>query len=120
MTDTTAAGIKFGQVLAVGGGGLIAGALMSGPWHHRVFAAICGCLAAVVLGPLLTPVAVHFWTMLLTSLGVPPSDISHDSVANGCGFLIGLTGVDVCRWLIDRTKGTLRVIRLPWMKGGAE
>lgn len=108
------AGYKIGQAFAIGAGSVIAGGLMVGPWYQRLLAAGCGCLSAIVLAPILDPIAIHFWAMFLNSIGVPPAEMSPDSIRGGTDFLVGLTGVDICRWLIDRTKGGLKMLTIPF------
>lgn len=106
-------GLKLGQMVAIGAGSIIAGGLMNGPWYQRIAAAGCGCLAAMVLTPMFAPIATHFWFAALNQIGIPPEELSRDSVVSGTAFLIGLTGVDVCRWLIERTKGALSSMKTP-------
>ena len=111
------AGFKIGHFLAIGAGGLIAGGLLTGrPWYERAIAATSGCLAAIVLTPLFSPIAIHFWGGLFQLLNIPPEEMSREAVSNGASFLIGLTGIDICRWLIDKTKATLASIVLPFSR----
>jgi hypothetical protein len=56
------------------------------------------------------------WTSIYQYLGVDPAELPRDSVIGFAGFALGLTGIDICRWLIERTKFGLSIARIPWPK----
>ncbi len=122
MTEPiTILGLKVGTAASMGAGSFVAALLMNGqPWYVRVVAGISGCAAAYILTPILTPLAMAAWVKIYTSLGISPDELSRDSVAGFVGFASALTGIDICRWIIDRTKYVLSKLKIPsfnWGKG---
>jgi hypothetical protein len=114
----TILGVKMSTAVAIGGGSVAATILMPGDsWKLRFVAGACGAICAFVMTPLVTPLAFKAWAMIFSSIGAPVEELSRDSVAGFVGFVCALTGIDICRFLIDRTKGGLKIVRLPWMKG---
>ena len=122
MTDPASiAGVKLGTATAIAAGSFVAGLLMQGqPWYVRLTAGLCGAAAAVILTPILTPIAYKGWLMAYEALKIPADELSRDAVSGFVGFAAGLTGIDLCRAIIDRTKGMLSVLRLPWVNRGSK
>ena len=119
MTDpATFAGGKVSTLFAMGSGAGVSSLLMAGPWHVRLIAALSGAACTYVGTPIISPIAVKVWADLYGWMGVPVAELPRDSVVGFVGFLLGLTGVDVCRWMIERTKWGLKLLRLPpWRRG---
>lgn len=118
MTDpATLAGYKVGTMVSMAAGASVAGLLMSGPWHLRLMAGAVGALFAAVGTPLFSPLIEAALAAMYSAAHVDASRIPADSVAGFTGFILGLTGIDVCRWIVDRTKGGLKRLRLPFPRG---
>lgn len=109
-------GVKVGSVVATGAGSAVAAMLMTGPWYIRAIAAVCGATCSYVMTPLITPVAYAGWVWVFTKLGISPEELPRDGVSGFVGFLLGLTGIDICRWMIDQTKTNLGKLKFPWPK----
>lgn len=110
-------GMKAGTATAVAAGSFVAGLLMQGqPLHVRIIAGMCGCAASFVLTPLITPIAFVAWSHIFQWTGTPVIELSRDAVSGFVGFATGLTGIDFCRWLIERSKFALSKLRIPWRK----
>ncbi len=108
-------GVKVGTMAAMTAGSFVAGLLMQGqPLHVRLIAGACGCAAAFVFTPILTPIAFKGWALVYAGLGVPVGELSRDQVSGFVGFASGLTGIDLCRKLIETTKTGLSSIKFPW------
>ncbi len=107
-------GAKMSAGTSLAAGASIAALIMQGqPWHVRLMAALCGTAAAVVFTPILSPVSVHLVGTVYYWLQVPPADVPREAIVNGTAFLLGLTGIDICRWMIERTKFGLSILRFP-------
>lgn len=115
MTDpTTFAGYKLSTLIGVGAGSTAAAMLMGGPWYLRMIAGAVGGLFASVGTPIFAPLVEAGFAALYGMANVPAARIPADSISGFTGFVLGLTGIDICRWIIDRTKGGLSGLRLPW------
>lgn len=116
MTEpVTYMGVKVGTMAAMTAGSVVAGLLMQGqPLHVRIIAGACGCAAAFILTPIISPIAFAGWTKIFVWLGVPIGELTRSSVDGFVGFVGGMTGIDICRWMIDRTKTGLSAIKFPW------
>lgn len=111
------AGFKVGTVLGIGAGASVASLIIEGSWRVRLTAGVSGAFSAIFLTPILSPVALRFLTLTYNWLGVPLEHLPVDSVAGFVGFGAGLTGIDICRWIIERTKGGLKLARWPvWLR----
>lgn len=110
----TLAGVKMSTMIAMGAGSATSSLLMQGPWPLRLVAGLCGATCTFVGTPVLTPLAFKFWAQVYDWCGVASDELSRDSVAGFVGFLLALTGIDICRWLIERTKFGLSILRIPW------
>lgn len=115
MTEplSSIAGVKVGTILGIGAGASVASLIIHGPWHVRLVAGVSGALCAFFVTPILSPVALRFLIVAYDTLGVPIDHLPADSVAGFVGFTAGLTGIDICRWIIDRTKDGLKRVRIP-------
>lgn len=110
------AGVKAGTMLGIGAGASVASLIIQGPWYVRLVAGVSGALCAFFVTPILSPIALRFIVIAYDAIGVPAEHLPVDSVAGFVGFAAGLTGIDICRWIIDRTKGGLKLARFPsWM-----
>lgn len=111
--DTVVAGYKVGTLFAIGAGSSVVTMLMGGPWYARIVAGVSGACMSFVGTPIITPIAFRFWQEIYVWIGVDPAALSRDSVAGFAGFVLALTGIDICRWLIERIKSTLWALRIP-------
>lgn len=112
--SVSVAGYKAGSAIAMGGGATAAALLMQGPMWSRITAGVVGGLLAFVATPLLAPIVEQAFVGLYSLAGVASSSLPKSSVEGVTGFGVALTGIDLCRWLIDRTKGLLATMKLPW------
>jgi len=114
MADEWIAGMKAPGLVGMVGGASAAAMLMSGPWHLRCVAGMVGGIFTVVgtlvFAPIVEGLVAHGYTMV----GVEVARMPVDSVTGLTGFVLGLTGIDASRWIIERTKGALLIIKLPW------
>ena len=115
--------VKAGAVIGIAGGAAAAAILMSGPWPLRMAAGICGGLFAAVGTPIFAPIVEALVTQMYAWSGVSPNKVLAvgDAIAGFTGFILGLTGIDFCRFIIDRTKSGLHKLSLPpWRKKTGE
>lgn len=112
--SVSVAGYRAGSAIAMGGGAAAAALLMQGPLWSRITAGLIGGLLAFVATPLLAPIVEQAFVVLYGLAGVSPASLPRSSVEGVTGFGVALTGIDMCRWLIDRTKGLLATLKLPF------
>lgn len=112
--NATVAGYRTGSVIAMGGGATAAALLMQGPMWLRITAGVIGGVVAFVATPILAPVVEQLFVWLYGLAGVPAANLPRGSVEGVTGFGVALTGIDICRWTIDRTKGLLATLKLPF------
>lgn len=117
MTDPASiAGYKLGTVVAMTGGATAASLLMAGPLWARLAAGVIGGALAFVATPILAPLAEELFAWVYRLAGVTRDHIPPGSVEGVTGFVVALTGIDCCRWVIERTKGALAALRLPFTR----
>lgn len=109
----TLAGYKASTLVSMGAGATVAGLLLGGRWWERLIAGAAGGLFAFVATPLFAPLLQAGWAWAYAQLGLPPTAVEHEAVAGFTGFVLGLTGIDICRFIMDRTKGGLSTLKLP-------
>jgi hypothetical protein len=95
------------------GSGAAAG-LTPGPWYVRLFAGFCGVSVAFVFTPVFSPLALSLFGYAYGLAGVPASQIPSESLTGVTGFVLAITGIDVCRTVIDRGKTLMTKIPLQW------
>jgi len=115
-TAMAATGYKAGSMIAMAGGATAAGLLMQGPMWSRITAGVIGGLLAFVATPLIAPIVEQAFVALYGLANVPASSLPRGSVEGVTGFGVALTGIDLCRWLIERVKGLLATLKLPWRR----
>jgi hypothetical protein len=121
MTDpATIAGYKLGTLVGMGSGATAAALLMNGPIRVRLIAGAVGGVFSYVGTPLFVPLVHETFKWIYALVGADISRIEVDSVAGFTGFVLALCGIDFCRWIIERTKFGLSIMRIPWpwTKGG--
>lgn len=114
--NATVAGYRTGSVIAMGGGATACALLMQGPTWSKITAGVIGGVVAFVATPVLSPLVESLFIWFYGLAGVPGSALPRSSVEGVTGFLVALTGIDICRFTIDKTKGLLSSIKLPWGK----
>lgn len=118
MDDTPAiVGYKLGTLMGIGGGAMAAGLLMNGPLRVRIIAGTVGGCLSFVGTPLFVPIVEKAFHWIYGAIGADASQIDSRSIAGFTGFVLALTGIDICRWMIERTKFGLSVMRIPWPWG---
>lgn len=90
--------------------------LLNGPWPLRLVAGLAGGAFAFVGTPIFSPLVGAGLASLYSWAGLDPATIQVDAVPGFTGFVLGLTGIDICRWLIERTKFGLSIMKIPWFK----
>ncbi len=90
--------------------------LFNGSWPLRLVAGAAGGAFSFVGTPIFAPLVAAGIDWAYRQLGVDPALIQADAVPGLTGFVLGLTGIDFCRWLIERTKFGLSIARIPWFK----
>lgn len=98
--------------------GSVAGAgvsalLFDGPWPLRLIAGAAGGAFAFVGTPLFAPLVGAGLSWIYREVGLDPELIQADAIPGFTGFVLGLTGIDFCRWMIERTKFGLSIVRFP-------
>jgi hypothetical protein len=114
------ASYKAGHLIAMGAGAGVSSLLMRGPWHLKLLAGVCGAAFTFIGTPIFAPIALRVWTIIYQYLGIDPAELPQESIIGFAGFVLGLTGIDICRWLIERTKFGLSIARIPWPKRTTE
>jgi hypothetical protein len=110
----TYAGYKVGTLIALMMGSGAAAGLTPGPWYLRLFAGFCGASVAFVFTPVFSPLALGLFAYAYGVAGVPSDQIPTDSLTGVTGFVLAITGIDVCRTVIDRGKTLMAKIPLQW------
>ncbi|WP_018266538.1 hypothetical protein [Methylosinus sp. LW4] len=90
--------------------------LLNGPWPLRLVAGLAGGAFSFVGTPIFSPLVSAGVSWLYRQVGVDPALVPADAVPGLTGFVLGLTGIDFCRWLIERTKFGLSIMKIPWRK----
>jgi hypothetical protein len=111
---TTYAGYKVGTLIALMLGSGAAAGLTPGPWYLRLFAGFCGASVAFVFTPVFSPLALSLFAYIYGLAGVPPQHIPAEGLTGVTGFVLAITGIDVCRTVIDRGKTLMAKIPLQW------
>jgi len=84
-----------------------------GPWHDRVIAGAVGGLVAWFGTPLFSPLVQKGFVWLYTQSGVDPSLIPVESVPGVTGLLLGVSGIHLVVWFVERLKSALSLLKFP-------
>lgn len=95
----------------------VAGAGVSAmPLALRLIAGAAGGAFAFVGTPIFAPLVGAGLRWIYREVGLDPTMIQADAIPGFTGFVLGLTGIDFCRWMIERTKFGLSIMKIPWFR----
>jgi hypothetical protein len=101
-------------IIGTASGATVSFMLMNGTWKERIVAALCGAIANWIGTPLFYPIVFVAISSLYKQLGIDPKIIDANAVPGFTWFVIGLVGIDLCIWIIERTHRILTLLRVPF------
>lgn len=113
MTDRLHEAYHAGPAIGMAAGAAVSVLLFQGPLHMRLAAGLVGAAFSFVGTPIFSPLVAAGFGWLYGQAGVDSASIPADAIPGVTGFVLGITGIDACRFMVDRTKGVLSMLYLP-------
>jgi hypothetical protein len=105
--------VHVAPLLGAAAGASVSFLLFNGNWWERLVAGACGGMFSFIATPIFSPLVAAGLGGLYHELGLDVAAIQADAVPGFTGFVLGLVGIDMCRWGIERTRYALSVLRIP-------